>query len=78
MKLVKKIRIKINQNCKDYLQFASERCRLVYNFAFQDKIQYYMDKYYNSVADATDTIISEFKKLKNLNNTNNMNTFVYV
>jgi putative transposase len=43
MKLTKKIKIKINQDCKDYLEFASERCRLLYNFALADKIKFYKE-----------------------------------
>jgi len=41
MILVKKIKIKINQECKNYLEFASERCRLIYNFALKEKIDFY-------------------------------------
>jgi len=41
MKLVKKIKIKINKECKEYLDFASEKCRLIYNFALHDKIKAY-------------------------------------
>lgn len=41
MKLVKKIKIKINKECKEYLNFASERCRLIYNFSLHDKIEAY-------------------------------------
>lgn len=41
MQLVKKIRIKINQDCKNYLEFASEQCRLIYNFALAEQIEHY-------------------------------------
>lgn len=41
MKLLKKIKIKINKECKDYLDFASEQCRLLYNFALAERIEYY-------------------------------------
>lgn len=41
MKSVKKIKLKINEECKQYLEFSSERCRLIYNFALKDRIDYY-------------------------------------
>jgi putative transposase len=41
MKLIKKIKLKLNKECKDYLEFASEKCRLIYNFALQESIDYY-------------------------------------
>lgn len=49
MKLVKKIKIKINQDCKDYLEFASEQCRLCYNFTLNKRIDYYQ-KYQKSIS----------------------------
>jgi putative transposase len=55
MKLVKKIKIKINKECKEYLDFASERCRLIYNFALHDKIEAYEK-------DKTNISIYELKK----------------
>jgi putative transposase len=41
MKLVKKLKLKLNKETKEYLQFASEKCRLIYNFALAEKIKYY-------------------------------------
>jgi len=47
MKLVKKLRIKVNKDCKDYLDFSSEKCRLIYNFALDEKIKEYKEKNIN-------------------------------
>ena len=55
MKLVKKIKIKLNKECKEYLNFASERCRLIYNFALHNKIEVYEK-------DKTNLSIYELKK----------------
>jgi len=45
MLLIKKIKLKITEDCKEYLSFASEQCRLLYNFSLVNKIKYY--KKYN-------------------------------
>ena len=41
MLLVKRLRIKINKQAKEYFEFASEKCRLVYNFALAERIALY-------------------------------------
>jgi putative transposase len=41
MKLVKRIKLKVNKKCREYLEFASEQCRLLYNFSLAKKIDLY-------------------------------------
>lgn len=41
MQLGKNLAIKINKEAKEYIEFASEQCRLIYNFALAEQIAYY-------------------------------------
>jgi len=43
MILAKKIKLKLNKDCKNYLEFASNQCRLLYNFSLSDKISFYKE-----------------------------------
>ena len=41
MRLVRRLKLKVNRECKDYLEFASEQCRLLYNFTLAEQLEYY-------------------------------------
>jgi putative transposase len=43
MLLTKKIRIDISETAKEYLEFSSNKCRILYNFALEERINIYKE-----------------------------------
>jgi len=41
MRLVKRISIKVNKDCINYLDFSSEQCRILYNYIIAEKSDYF-------------------------------------